>query len=97
VLFLLFSIFAIGLAMGVFVINIANLFAPGEGGAGGGHVPQAVLPSAMLIVLALGIGVLFYRYRVRLSWLTLVGVALSLLFVVAGGCACPSRRLRALS
>jgi carbon starvation protein len=84
VLFLLFSIFAIGLAMGVFVINIANLFAPGEGGAGGGHVPQAVLPSAMLIVLALGIGVLFYRYRVRLSWLTLVGVALSLLFVWLG-------------
>ncbi len=84
VLFLLFSIFAIGLAMGVFVINIANLFAPGEGGAEGGHVPQAVLPSAMLIVLALGIGVLFYRYRVRLGWLTLVGVALSLFFVWLG-------------
>ncbi|MCS7066471.1 MAG: hypothetical protein NZL85_09420, partial [Fimbriimonadales bacterium] len=46
VLFLLFGIFAIGLAMGVFVINIANLFAPGEGGAEGGHVPEAVLPSA---------------------------------------------------
>jgi carbon starvation protein len=84
VLFLLFSIFAIGLAMGVFVINIAALFAPGEGGAEGGHVPQAVLPSAMLIVLALGMGVLFYRYRVRLGWLTLVGVALSLFFVWLG-------------
>jgi carbon starvation protein len=46
VLFLLFGIFALALAMGVFVINIANLFAPGAGGAEGGHVPEAVLPSA---------------------------------------------------
>jgi hypothetical protein len=43
VLFLLFGIFALALAMGVFVINIANLFAPGAGGAEGGHVPEAVL------------------------------------------------------
>jgi carbon starvation protein len=84
VLFLLFGIFAIGLAMGVFVINIANLFAPGAGGAEGGHVPQAVLPSAMLIVIALVMGVLFYRFRVRLGWLTLIGVALSLFFVWLG-------------
>jgi len=35
VLFLLFGIFAISLAMGVFVINIANLFAPGMGGIHG--------------------------------------------------------------
>ncbi|MEN3002405.1 MAG: carbon starvation protein A [Armatimonadota bacterium] len=84
VLFLLFSIFAIGLAMGVFVINIANLFAPGEGGAEGGHVPEAVLPSAMLIVIAVAMGLLFYRMQVRLSWLTVGGVLLSLLFVWLG-------------
>lgn len=84
VLFLLFGIFAIGLAMGVFVINIANLFAPGEGGAEGGHVPEAVLPSAMLIVIAVAMGVLFYRLRARLGWLTLGGVLLSLLFVWLG-------------
>ena len=84
VLFLLFSIFAIGLAMGVFVINIANLFAPGAGGAEGGHVPEAVLPSIMLIVIAVVTGLLFYRRRVPLGWLTLGGVILSLLFVWLG-------------
>ncbi len=84
VLFLLFSIFAIGLAMGVFVINIASLFAPGEGGAEGGHVPEAVLPSAMLVVLALITGLLFYRFRMRLSGLTFIAVVLSLIFVWLG-------------
>ncbi|BCW94614.1 MAG: carbon starvation protein A [Fimbriimonadales bacterium] len=83
-LFLLFSIFALALAMGVFVINIANLFAPGAGGAEGGHVPEAVLPSAMLIVLALGVGVLFYRYRIALSRLTLPALLASLVFVWLG-------------
>jgi carbon starvation protein len=84
VLFLLFSIFALALAMGVFVINIANLFAPGAGGAEGGHVPEAVLPSAALIVLALAVGVLFYRYRVSLAKLTLPALLASLLFVWLG-------------
>ncbi|GBC93765.1 Carbon starvation protein A [bacterium HR15] len=84
VLFLLFGIFAIGLAMGVFVINIANLFAPGLGGAESGHVPEAVLPSAMLVAIAVAIGLLFYRLRAQLGWLTLGGVMLSLLFVWLG-------------
>jgi carbon starvation protein len=83
-LFLLFGVFAIALAMGVFVINIANLFAPGAGGAGGGHVPEAVLPSAALIGLALVVGVLFYRYRVSLAKLTLPALVASLLFVWLG-------------
>jgi len=83
-LFLLFGVFAIALAMGVFVINIANLFAPGAGGAEGGHVPEAVLPSAALIVLALAVGVLFYRYRVSLAKLTLPALVASLLFVWLG-------------
>ncbi len=84
VLFLLFGIFAIGLAMGVFVINIANLFAPGAGGAEGGHVPEAVLPSVALIGLAVIVGLLFYRFRMRLSWVTLVAVLVSLVFVWLG-------------
>lgn len=84
VLFLLFGIFAIALAMGVFVINIANLFAPGGGGAAGGHVPEAVLPSGALILLAIVVGVLFYRYRVSLAKLTLPAVLLSLGFVWLG-------------
>ncbi len=83
-LFLIFGVFALSLAMGVFVINIANLFAPGAGGAEGGHVPEAILPSVMLIVLALAIGVLFYRYRARLSVLTGIGLLLSLYFVWLG-------------
>jgi carbon starvation protein len=83
-LFLLFGVFAIALAMGVFVINIANLFAPGAGGAGGGHVPEAVLPSAALIGLALAVGMLFYRYRVSLAKLTLPALVASLLFVWLG-------------
>jgi len=83
-LFLLFSVFALALAMGVFVINIANLFAPGAGGAGGGHVPEAVLPSAALIGLALAVGMLFYRYRVSLAKLTLPALVASLLFVWLG-------------
>jgi len=84
VLFLLFAIFAMSLAMGVFVLNIAQLFSPGEGGAEGGHVPEAVLPSVMLIFIALVIGVLHYRYRLSLSPLTLVGVIFSLIFVWLG-------------
>jgi carbon starvation protein len=83
-LFLLFSVFALALAMGVFVINIANLFAPRAGGAGGAQVPEAVLPSAALIGLALVVGVLFYRYRVSLAKLTLPALVASLLFVWLG-------------
>jgi carbon starvation protein len=83
-LFLLFAIFALSLAMGVFVVNISTLFAPGAGAAEGGHVPQAVLPSAMLIVIALVVGVLHYRVRLPLAPLTVGAFALSLLFIWIG-------------
>ena len=83
-LFLLFGVFALALAMGVFVINIANLFAPSAGSAGGAQVPEAVLPSAALIGLALVVGVLFYRYRVSLAKLTLPALLASLLCVWLG-------------
>lgn len=83
-LFLLFAIFALSLAMGVFVVNISTLFAPGAGAAEGGHVPQAVLPSAMLIAIALVVGVLHYRVRLPLAPLTVGAVALSLLFIWIG-------------
>jgi len=83
-LFLLFGVFALALAMGVFVINIANLFAPGAGGAEGGHVPEAVLPSVALVAIALVVGVLFYRYRVSLAKLTLPALLASLLCVWLG-------------
>jgi carbon starvation protein len=83
-LFLLFGVFALALAMGVFVINIANLFAPGAGGAEGGHVPEAVLPSVALVAIALVVGVLFYCYRVSLAKLTLPALLASLLCVWLG-------------
>jgi Carbon starvation protein, predicted membrane protein len=83
-LFLLFGVFALALAMGVFVINIANLFAPGAGGAEGGHVPEAVLPSFALVAIALVVGVLFYRYRVSLAKLTLPALLASMLCVWLG-------------
>jgi carbon starvation protein len=47
-LFLLFGIFALALAMGVFVINIANLFAPGAGGAERGMYPKRSCPARHL-------------------------------------------------
>ncbi len=84
ILFLLFAIFAMSLAMGVFVLNISQLFSPGEGGAEGGHVPEAVLPSMTLIVIALVVGILHYRYRLALLPLTLVGLVFSLTFVWLG-------------
>jgi len=83
-LFLLFAIFALSLAMGVFVVNISALFAPGAGAAEGGHVPQAVLPSVMLIAIALLVGLLHYRLRLPLAPLTTVAVAVSLIFVWLG-------------
>lgn len=83
-LFLLFAVFALSLAMGVFVVNIASLFAPGAGAAEGGHVPQAVLPSVMLILIAATVGVLHYRLRWRLTPLTAVAVVASLFFVWLG-------------
>lgn len=83
-LFLLFAIFALSLAMGVFVVNISMLFAPGAGAAEGGHVPQAVLPSVMLIVIAVTVGVLHYRLRLTLAPLTVLAVTASLIFVWLG-------------
>jgi carbon starvation protein len=83
ILFLLFAIFAMSLAMGVFVLNIAQLFSPGEGGAESGHVPEAVLPSLMLIVIAITAGILRYRFNFDLLPLTIIGVAASLFFCLA--------------
>jgi carbon starvation protein len=84
ILFLLFAIFALSLAMGVFVLNISMLFAPGAGASSGGHVPEAILPSAMLVVIAVTMGVLHYRLRFALAPLTVVALALSLLCVWIG-------------
>nr|MCH9688331.1 carbon starvation protein A [Deltaproteobacteria bacterium] len=75
--------FGVALAMGVFVYVIARLFslelAPGHPG-----YPQAVLPSALLIVVAMIGGYLLYRRGVPLVWVAVVGFALELLGIGLG-------------
>ena len=82
-LFHLIIFFGVALAMGVFVYVIARLFslelAPGHAG-----YPQAVLPSALLIAVALVAGWLLYRRGVPLLWVALVGFTLELLSIWLG-------------
>lgn len=82
-LFHLIIFFGVSLAMGVFVYVIARLFslelAPGSPG-----YPQAVLPSALLMVVAMAGGVLMHKKGVRLLWIALIGFALSLVGIAAG-------------
>ncbi|MCX4239349.1 carbon starvation protein A [Paraliomyxa miuraensis] len=76
-LFHLVIFFGVALAMGVFVYVIARLFslelAPGHPG-----YPQAVLPSGLLMVVAMVAGWLLYRRGVSLLWVTVVGFAIEL-------------------
>lgn len=65
-LFHIVIIFLVGLAMGVFVQVISQLFSAN-------FYPQAVFPSASLMILAIIIGFLFYKKGVPLGRLTIVG------------------------
>jgi carbon starvation protein len=69
--------FLVALAMGVFVQVVAQLFSPE-------YHPEAVLPSAALMVLAVFMGVLFYKKGLPLGWLTLAGFALTLFSIYLG-------------
>ena len=82
VLFLTFIIFALSLAMGVFVLQISKLFAPAPPGEW--SVPEAVFPSASLILLAALFGTLRYIYNFNLTVLTCIGFILMMLCVVIG-------------
>lgn len=66
--------FLVALAMGVFVQVVGQLFSPAL-------YPQAVIPTAALMALAVAVGVLFYRYGFDLRALTAVGFALTLLSI----------------
>jgi len=70
-------IFLIALAMGVFVQVVAQLFSTN-------FYPEAVFPSGILMVLALAMGVLFYKKGVPLGRLTAVGFVLTLAAVYFG-------------
>jgi carbon starvation protein CstA len=76
-LFHVIIFFLVALAMGVFVQVVAQLFSAG-------YHPEAVFPSAALIVLAVAIGVLFYKKGLPLSWLTLAGFVLTLVSIYLG-------------
>lgn len=82
-LFHLIILFGISLAMGVFVFVIAKLFSleivPGKPG-----YPQAVLPSGLLMLIALGAGYLLYRKQFRLLPVALGGFALELVAIWLG-------------
>lgn len=70
-LFLIIIFFMIALAMGLFASVIATLFDPT-------YYPEAVLPSALLIVIALGIGQAVSRRGAALGPATAVGLLLML-------------------
>ena len=63
--------FLIALAMGVFVQVVAQLFSAA-------YYPQSIFPSATLMVLAMAMGVLFYKKGLPLGPLTAVGFVLTL-------------------
>ncbi|MCZ6506886.1 MAG: carbon starvation protein A, partial [Acidobacteria bacterium] len=89
-LFHLIIFFGIALAMGVFVYIIAVLFSisevwdPQEPLAAGSSFPTAVLPSAVLIVVAMVMGHLLYRRGWKLAPLTVVGFVIVLAGVWGG-------------
>ena len=76
-LFHIVIIFLVGLAMGVFVQVISQLFSAN-------FYPQAVFPSASLMILAIIIGFLFYKKGVPLGRLTIVGFCLTLICIYYG-------------
>lgn len=82
--------FGVGLAMGVFVYVIAVMFSisdswsPDQPMADPASFPTAVLPSALLIAIALAMGHLLYRRGWRLAPLTAGGFVLVMLGVWGG-------------
>lgn len=83
VLFHLIIFFGVSLAMGVFVFVIAHLFAL-ELGPGSKGYPEAVLPSLLLMIVAVVAGVLIHKKGVPLLPIAIVGFALELLGIWLG-------------
>ena len=75
--------FGVALAMGVFVFIIAKLFSL-ELSKGHPGYPQAVLPSGLLIVVAMIGGWLLYRRGIPLLWVAVVGFVLELVGIGLG-------------
>jgi carbon starvation protein len=84
-LFLLIIFFLVALAMGVFVYVVGSLFAsPPEGAQSVVQHPEAVLPTASLMGLAVVIGYLTYKLGWRLGPLTAGAFGAVLLLTVWG-------------
>lgn len=89
-LFHLIIFFGIALAMGVFVYVIATLFSitakwsPLDPLADPTSFPTAVLPTGVLVVLAMAVGYLSYRRGVSLARLTALGFVIMLVSVWLG-------------
>lgn len=66
-LFLIIIFFLLALAMGAFAIVMAGLFTKLS--------PEAVLPTFSLIAIAMVMGVLVYRFKMRLGFITIFAVA----------------------
>jgi len=71
-------VFLIGLAMGVFVQVVAQLFSKV-------FYPEAVTPSAIVMIVAIAIGLLSYRHGVSLKILVPIGSALLFVGIWLGG------------
>ena len=78
--------FGVSLAMGVFVFVIAKLFSvdPALGTNTPASYPGAVLPSALLMVIAMIAGWLLYKKKLPLLPVIAVGFVLELGFIVLG-------------
>jgi len=89
-LFLALIFFGIALAMGVFVYIISILFQAGPDfdpsnlAAARTSFPSAALPSGALMILAMVLGVLLYKFNFPLGPTTCVGFVLLLFFVWLG-------------
>tara|TARA_Y100000588_G_scaffold382085_1_gene468898 strand:- start:396 stop:2066 length:1671 start_codon:yes stop_codon:yes gene_type:complete len=76
-LFHLVIFFLVALAMGVFVHIIATLFSPP-------FYPQSVMPTGLLILLALAMGVAVYRLNWNILPITIIGFLLTICLVPIG-------------
>ncbi|HUV36488.1 MAG TPA: carbon starvation protein A [Patescibacteria group bacterium] len=77
ILFLLLIFFVLSLAMGTFVRIIATLFSSA-------HHPESVIPVMALVVLAVIVGSLVYRKRVKLAPATIVALIVMFLTIWLG-------------
>ena len=76
-LFHIIIFFLIALAMGVFIHIVARLFTPD-------FYPEAVLPSSVIVGMALAMGIAVYRHGWEIRPLTTLGLVAVLLLVWAG-------------